>query len=69
MCIILTFVTKQGHNMGLNHHNDGETDYESGDGWFYGATSWGPIMGASYGAHVSSFHYPTKERYAWLLLG
>lgn len=69
MCIILTFAAKQGHNMDLNHHNDGYTEYEKGDRWVNGATSWGPIMGASFGAHVSSFYYPTKERYAWRLFG
>ena len=43
-----------GHNLGLSH--DGKTDgteYYSGHG--SGATSWGPIMGASYGRNVTQW--------------
>ena len=60
-CIILTFAAKQGHNVGLKHHNNGMDSNEKGDGFKNDATSWAPLMGASYGAHVSSFHYNTKN--------
>lgn len=46
----------QGHNMNLYHHNNSVDAYEEGDGFVDDATSWAPIMGASYGAQASIVH-------------
>ncbi len=42
-----------GHNMGLSHDGTSTVSYYSGHGT--GATSWGPIMGASYGRSVTQW--------------
>lgn len=42
-----------GHNMGLSHDGTKTEDYYRGHG--SGDTSWGPIMGASYGRNVTQW--------------
>ena len=42
-----------GHVVGLSHDGTGSADYYEGHG--SGATSWGPIMGASYQVAVSQW--------------
>lgn len=42
-----------GHNLGLHHDGDDQTSYYEGHG--SGATSWAPIMGASYTAKVTQW--------------
>jgi hypothetical protein len=48
-----------GHSLGLGHDGTATAEYYSGHG--SGATSWGPIMGASYSPNVSQW---SKGQYA-----
>ena len=47
------FSHEVGHNMGLSHDGQNGSTYYGGHG--SGETSWGPIMGASYGRQVTQF--------------
>lgn len=53
-----------GHNLGLSHDGTSESSYYGGHG--SGFISWGPIMGMSYGRHVTQWskgEYPDANQF------
>lgn len=48
---------ESGHNFGLGHHGTATREYFSGDRQPKRATSWGPIMGSSYGNAVTQWSH------------
>lgn len=51
--VVETISHEIGHTLGLNHDGDSQVAYYPGHG--FGATSWGSIMGASFGISVTQW--------------
>lgn len=60
--VVETISHEVGHTLGLSHDGDAQNAYYPGHGT--GATSWGPIMGASFGISVTQWsrgEYPDAD--------